>query len=183
MLALGRHLIDGTRLTEVVDRMQRFLRTGVTLHDDALPTLRELRRRGIRTAVVSNCDHLTGPVVEPAAGTPAGLAATLPRIERAAGALATAARAMLDGAPGGTHHFSGAPDISWADFARAIMAQTGLHCRIDDIATSAYPTPARRPLNSRLDCSAFTAAFGARERSTSTTDAAAHIVERGLLGL
>lgn len=55
--------LDGARLTGVLDRMQRFLRTGVTLHDDALPTLRELRRRGVRTAVVSNCDHLTGPVV------------------------------------------------------------------------------------------------------------------------
>lgn len=68
-------------------------------------------------------------------------------------ALLTAARAMADGARGGTHHFAGAPDTSWADFARAIMAGAGLPCRIHDIPTSAYPTPARRPLNSRLDCS------------------------------
>lgn len=68
-------------------------------------------------------------------------------------ALLTAARAMADGARGGTHHFAGAPDTSWADFARAIMAGAGLPCRINDIPTSAYPTPARRPLNSRLDCS------------------------------
>ncbi|NYS24811.1 dTDP-4-dehydrorhamnose reductase [Rhodobacteraceae bacterium 2376] len=52
----------------------------------------------------------------------------------------------------GTYHFSGAPDVSWADFARAIMAQAGLDCRIIDIPTTDYPTPARRPLNSRLDC-------------------------------
>lgn len=75
-------------------------------------------------------------------------------------ALLTATRAMTDGAPGGTHHFSGAPDTSWAGFARAIMAEAGLPCRITDIPTSEYPTPARRPLNSRLDCSAFTKAFG-----------------------
>ncbi|HSJ49732.1 MAG TPA: HAD family hydrolase [Actinomycetota bacterium] len=56
--------LDGDGLTDVVDRMQRFLRTGVTLHEDAVPTLRTLRGRGIGTAVVSNCDHLTGPVVE-----------------------------------------------------------------------------------------------------------------------
>ncbi|RYI03227.1 MAG: hypothetical protein EON48_16050 [Acetobacteraceae bacterium] len=31
---------------------------------------------------------------------------------------------------------------------------------MNDIPTSEYPTPAKRPLNSRLDCSAFTAAFG-----------------------
>ncbi|KAF0116848.1 MAG: dTDP-4-dehydrorhamnose reductase [Rhodobacteraceae bacterium] len=75
-------------------------------------------------------------------------------------ALLTAAQAMTDGAPGGTHHFAGTPDTSWADFARAIMAEAILPCRITDIPTSDYPTPAKRPLNSRLDCSAFTAAFG-----------------------
>ena len=77
-----------------------------------------------------------------------------------AGALVTVARAMRDGADGGTHHFAGAPETSWAGFAREIMAQAGLACRIEDIASSDYPTPARRPLNSRLDCTAFAAAFG-----------------------
>jgi dTDP-4-dehydrorhamnose reductase len=75
-------------------------------------------------------------------------------------ALLTAAKAMTQGAPGGIHHFAGAPDTSWADFARAIMDQAGLSCQINDIPSSAYPTPARRPFNSRLDCSEFTAAFG-----------------------
>lgn len=74
--------------------------------------------------------------------------------------LLTTAKAMTQGAQGGTHHFSGQPDTSWADFARAIMAEANLPCRINDIPTSDYPTPARRPLNSRLDCSAFTTAFG-----------------------
>ena len=40
------------------------------------------------------------------------------------------------------------------------MARAGLACQITDIPSSAYPTPARRPLNSRLDCTGFTAAFG-----------------------
>ena len=77
-----------------------------------------------------------------------------------ADALFTAARAMIDGQAGGTHHFSGAPDTSWADFARAIMAGAGLKCQITDIPSSAYPTPAKRPNNSRLDCSAFLRDFG-----------------------
>ncbi|MGQ0566768.1 MAG: dTDP-4-dehydrorhamnose reductase [Gemmobacter sp.] len=77
-----------------------------------------------------------------------------------ADALFVAARAMADGAPGGTHHFSGAPDTSWAGFARAIMAGAGLACAVTDIPTSAYPTPARRPANSRLDCRSFELAFG-----------------------
>lgn len=75
-------------------------------------------------------------------------------------ALITAAGAMTQGAGGGTHHLSGQPDASWADFARAIMAGARLPCRITDIPSSAYPTPARRPLNSRLDCSSLQAAFG-----------------------
>ena len=77
-----------------------------------------------------------------------------------ADALYVAARAMVAGQPGGTHHFSGAPDVSWADFARAIMARAGLACQITDIPTQAYPTPAKRPANSRMDCSALEAAFG-----------------------
>lgn len=77
-----------------------------------------------------------------------------------ADALLTAALAMKAGAAGGTHHFSGAPDATWADFAREIMTRAGLSCRIEGIPTSDYPTPAQRPLNSRLDCSALEAAFG-----------------------
>ena len=72
-----------------------------------------------------------------------------------ADALFAAAKAMADGAPGGTHHFAGSPDTSWADFARAIMAAADLPCQITDIPSTAYPTPARRPLNSRLDCTSL----------------------------
>lgn len=77
-----------------------------------------------------------------------------------ADALFTAARAMADGAPGGTHHFAGAPDTSWADFARAIMDGAGLPCPIHDIVSSDYSPSVRRPMNSRLDCRSLTAAFG-----------------------
>ena len=53
-----------------------------------------------------------------------------------------------------------APDVSWAGFARAIFARSGLSPQVVDIPTSAYPTPARRPLNSRLDCNAISRDFG-----------------------
>ena len=59
----------------------------------------------------------------------------------------------------GTYHFAGGPATSWAGFARAIMASAGLDCTIEDIPSAAYPTPAQRPLNSRLDCSTL-ARFG-----------------------
>ncbi len=54
--------------------------------------------------------------------------------------------------PSGVYHLSGAPDVSWATFAREIFAQAGKAVQVNDILTDAYPTPARRPLNSRLDC-------------------------------
>lgn len=75
-------------------------------------------------------------------------------------ALITSAKALAGGANGGTYHFSGGPDTSWAGFARAIMAKAGLACQVKDIASVAYPTPAPRPLNSRLDCASFLADFG-----------------------
>jgi len=60
----------------------------------------------------------------------------------------------------GIYHFSGAPDTSWADFARAIFDVAKISCAVTDIPSSDYPTPVKRPLNSRLDCSATEAAFG-----------------------
>ena len=72
----------------------------------------------------------------------------------------TIARAMQAGAKGGIYHFSGAPDVSWADFAREIFAQAGLAVEVVDIPTADYPTPAQRPLNSRLDCGKIMRDFG-----------------------
>jgi dTDP-4-dehydrorhamnose reductase len=60
----------------------------------------------------------------------------------------------------GTYHVTGGPDVSWADFAREIFRQSGIACAVADIPTSEYPTPARRPLNSRLDNSLTEAVFG-----------------------
>ena len=75
-------------------------------------------------------------------------------------ALIIAAQALTRGHPGGTYHFAGTPAVSWAEFARAIMATAGLPCVIEDISSADYPRPARRPLNSRLDCSSLVAEFG-----------------------
>lgn len=77
-----------------------------------------------------------------------------------AAALVTMARAMQGGAAGGIHHFAGQPDTSWAGFAREIFAQAGRAVTVTGIPTSDYPTPARRPLNSRLDCTDITRDFG-----------------------
>jgi dTDP-4-dehydrorhamnose reductase len=78
-----------------------------------------------------------------------------------AAALLSMARSFAKGtAKSGVYHFSGSPDVSWADFAREIFRQAGITCEVEDIPTSDYPTPAQRPSNSRLDCSATEAVFG-----------------------
>ncbi|MBK0329324.1 dTDP-4-dehydrorhamnose reductase [Rhodobacteraceae bacterium F11138] len=59
----------------------------------------------------------------------------------------------------GIYHFAGVPDVSWAEFARAIMKAGKRDCRIEEIGTAEYPTPAARPENSRLDCSGFETVF------------------------
>lgn len=74
--------------------------------------------------------------------------------------LAVAAALAADPGKSGTYHFAGAPDVSWADFAREIFRQAGRDVTVEDIPASAWPTPARRPANSRLDCTATEATFG-----------------------
>ncbi|WP_371039402.1 MULTISPECIES: dTDP-4-dehydrorhamnose reductase [unclassified Rhodosalinus] len=71
-----------------------------------------------------------------------------------------ASRLVDTPALGGLYHFSGAPDVSWAGFARAILAATERDVEVEEITTAQFPTPARRPQNSRLDCSEVEAVFG-----------------------
>lgn len=78
----------------------------------------------------------------------------------AAACLEIADQLSLDRDKAGIYHFAGAPDISWAAFAREIFAQAKLECEVTDIPTSDYPMPAQRPHNSRLDCGTTEAVFG-----------------------
>ena len=50
----------------------------------------------------------------------------------------------------GTYHASNEGFCSWADFAKEIFKQAGLSVEVEGIPTIEYPTPARRPFNSRL---------------------------------
>ncbi len=50
----------------------------------------------------------------------------------------------------GFYHATNEGWCSWADFAQAIFDQAGLRCTVTPIPSVAYPTPARRPMNSRL---------------------------------
>lgn len=49
-------------------------------------------------------------------------------------------------------HLSGGGHCSWFEFAHEIFRQSGLEPDLRPISTSEYPTPARRPAFSLLDC-------------------------------
>jgi len=68
--------------------------------------------------------------------------------------------ALLRGDVGGTFHFSGFPNVSWAEFAKTIMDLAQLPCEIRPIPTAEYPTAAPRPLNSRMECQSLLEAYG-----------------------
>jgi dTDP-4-dehydrorhamnose reductase len=59
----------------------------------------------------------------------------------------------------GIFHLSGSGETSWAGLAKHIFSiveeLTGKRISVQDIKTEDYPTPARRPANSRLDCRKF----------------------------
>lgn len=60
--------------------------------------------------------------------------------------------------PSGTYHLCGGGETTWHGFAQAILAlasthESGIKCQqVQPITTREYPTPAKRPLNSRLSC-------------------------------
>ncbi|TPE54294.1 dTDP-4-dehydrorhamnose reductase [Maribrevibacterium harenarium] len=66
----------------------------------------------------------------------------------------------------GVYHYSGAPYVSWHQFACSIFQQAAdqqlvAHApRVNAITTSQYPTPAKRPAFSKLNCSKIEQAFG-----------------------
>ena len=80
-----------------------------------------------------------------------------------AGTIANSTRTLIErwqaGQAGdwGIYHLTAQGETSWFGFAQAIgehLRAAGKPCaELEAIPSSAYPTPAKRPLNSRLDCS------------------------------
>ncbi|MCG7494981.1 dTDP-4-dehydrorhamnose reductase [Thalassobius sp. Cn5-15] len=78
-----------------------------------------------------------------------------------AAACVSIARQMVAGThAGGTYHFAGTPDVSWVGFARETFARSDRAVTVTDIPSSDYPTPAKRPENSRMDCTTLVTDFG-----------------------
>ncbi len=66
----------------------------------------------------------------------------------------------------GLYHAAGTGTVSWCGLARETLQIASAHgapaVPVDAIPTTAYPTPARRPMNSRLDCGKLERTFGIR---------------------
>jgi dTDP-4-dehydrorhamnose reductase len=64
----------------------------------------------------------------------------------------------------GTYHAAGTGYVSWCGLAREVMrvsaARGGPSANVVPITTADYPTPAKRPANSRLECSKLSETFG-----------------------
>lgn len=146
--AYGRSKLAGELAVRATDGRYAILRTSWVFSAHGANFVKTmLRLSETRDALTVVADQIGGP-------TPAGAIA--------AALLAMAGQLVADPSKTGSYHFAGAPDVSWADFAREVFAQAGRTIAVTDIPSSAYPTPARRPLNSRLDCASLTETFGIR---------------------
>jgi len=67
---------------------------------------------------------------------------------------------LADSKRAGIYHYSGAPDVTWAEFAREIFAKSGMNVDVQPISSAEFPTAAARPKNSRLDCQRIHEVFG-----------------------
>ena len=144
--AYGRSKLAGEQAVRAAGGTHAILRTSwvVSAHgSNFVKTMLRLGAERDRLTIVA--DQVGGP-------TPAAALADA--------CLSVAAQLAADPGKSGTYHVSGGPDVSWADFARAIFALSGLAPEVVDIPSSDYPTPAKRPLNSRMDNSLTEATFG-----------------------
>jgi dTDP-4-dehydrorhamnose reductase len=76
----------------------------------------------------------------------------------------TLAKAPTDDGLRGVFHMAGHGPAVWADLAEATFQAAAAHGRapvhVNRIATAQYPTPARRPANSQLDCDKLDQRYG-----------------------
>ena len=144
--AYGRSKLAGEEAIAEIGGIYAILRTSWVFSAHGANFVKTmLRLSETRDALNVVDDQIGGP-------TPAGAIA--------AATVSIAAQLGADISKKGIYHFSGSPDVSWADFARAIFAQAGRDVVVTGIPTADYPTPATRPLNSRLDCMATEQKFG-----------------------
>lgn len=144
--AYGRSKLVGEEAVRAAGGVHAILRTSWVVSAHGNNFVKTMLRLG------KDRDRLT--IVADQVGAPT------PARDIAAACLKMAEQLIDEPSKSGIYHLSGQPDTSWADFAREIFSRAGLSCEVVDIPSSDYPTPAQRPLNSRLDCTTLEAVFG-----------------------
>ena len=144
--AYGRSKLKGEQQVQAAGGAFAILRTSWVVSAHGHNFVKTMLRLGAeRDALTIVADQIGGPT---------------PARDIAAACIEMARQLAEESGKAGVYHFAGQPDVSWADFARETFAISGLSCAVTDIPSSDYPTPAKRPLNSRLDCATLEAVFG-----------------------
>lgn len=152
--AYGRSKLAGEQLLRDAHRKHVILRTAWVYSPYGNNFLKTMLRVGATRREVTVVDDQSGnPTYAP----------------HLASALLAIAHRVCNGNPAelwGTYHATGSGEATWCQFAQEIFA-TGREHGLDlgnavPITTSQYPTPARRPANSRLDNALLQQRFGVK---------------------
>lgn len=151
--AYGRSKLAGERVVRAAQSASVVLRTSWVFDATGKNFLATMLRLGAERESLR--------VVDDQRGAPTAAASVAEAVWRAATALASDTRTPDQC---GVFHFQGAPHASWADFAEEIFDAAlpiwGRRPIVERISSSEYPTPAPRPLDTRLDCEKYEATFG-----------------------
>jgi dTDP-4-dehydrorhamnose reductase len=148
--AYGRSKLAGEQAVHAAHPKALILRTSWVYSPYGANFVKTMLRIGATREVVNVVDDQLGnPTSAP------DLASAILRI---------APQLVATGGEAGTYHLSGEGFVTWCGFAREIFAASaalgGPHPEVKAITTADYPTPAKRPANSRLSTAAFQARFG-----------------------
>ncbi|WP_169570079.1 dTDP-4-dehydrorhamnose reductase [Sneathiella limimaris] len=140
----GRSKFEGEQLIQNTLKEHIILRTAWVFGGEAnfVNTMRRLGREREEISVVN--DQFGGPTAA------SDIAGTLLKI-----AEAIKEPSFQDW---GVYHYCGSPAVSWYEFAVEILKDNPA-VTVKPIPTSDYPTPAKRPANSVLDCSKIEQVF------------------------
>ncbi|HTK55245.1 MAG TPA: dTDP-4-dehydrorhamnose reductase, partial [Gemmatimonadales bacterium] len=153
----GRSKLQGEAEIRLAGGRHLILRTCWVFAAEGTNFLRTMLRVGRERELLRVVNDQVG------APTPAALIAEI--TARLLGAMRGAG---TDDARWGTYHLAAAGETSWHGYARYLIGkghELGFTLRVtpeavEAISTAEYPTPARRPANSRLDCGKLRTTFG-----------------------
>lgn len=153
----GESKLAGERAVLAAHSNALVLRTSWVFDGEGTNFPKAILRRALTTSILR--------VVDDQLGCPT------PAIELAEAVLTLLPR-LKYGEARGVLHICGTPPITWFGFASAILAEASRHGlpfpSLEPVATRDYPLKARRPADSRLDCSRAVEAFGVAQPEWST---------------